>query len=110
MYKKIRLLLTALIFIIGLFYSHMNSCAEGNTIISLPTEDAQKIEDFIKLEMEDGEIPGLSVAIVMDEQIVFQKVMDMRIFSIKPRDFENFIRDWLEQQSFYCFRHSQTRS
>lgn len=51
----------------------MNSCAEGNTIISLPTEDAQKIEDFIKLEMEDGEIPGLSVAIVMDEQIVFQK-------------------------------------
>ena len=39
----------------------------------LTNEDTQKIEEFIEKNMKEGNIPGLSVTIVKDDETIYQR-------------------------------------
>ena len=52
-----------------------NVLAEGSNdedINYLTNEDTQKIEEFIEKNMKEGNIPGLSVTIVKDDETIYQ--------------------------------------
>jgi putative ATP-binding cassette transporter len=74
--KKLNKLLIMCGIFISLVLLTLNSytlCNSNNEIDKLGNDDKSKVEKFIKKQMKNGEIPGISVTIVDGEKTVYQK-------------------------------------
>lgn len=66
-----RLLIVILLFIGGLGRPY--EVVAATTQASLPDETAKKIDQYVKKNMNDAKIPGLSVVIVKNDQTIYEK-------------------------------------